>query len=78
MRLTPEQRRKLHIASETAALALALPLSVYAAASPRLPGLARVGFGLVSVGTAVVDSVLLRSYLRRRNERNNTDPPAGE
>ncbi len=60
----PLKRRQVHIASEAAALGLALPLSVYAASTPRLPVWARIGFGLVAVGTAVIDSALLASYLR--------------
>ena len=69
--LRGEQRRTVHMVSEAAALGLALPLSVYAAASPRLPAWARLGFGLVAVATAVIDSALLGSYLSQRKQGNN-------
>lgn len=58
------KRRQVHIVSEAAALGLALPLSIYAAASPRLPAWARVGFAALALGTAVIDTALLASYLR--------------
>ena len=58
-------RRDVHIASESAALALVLPLAIYAAATPRLPVWARVGFGVV----AVIDSALLASNLARNGKR---------
>lgn len=56
-------RRQVHIVSEAAALGLALPLSIYAAASSRLPVWARLGFAAVALGTAVIDTALLTSYL---------------
>ena len=64
-----EARRGVHVAAEGIALVAALPLSVYAAANPRLPIWARVGFGVLAAGTAVVDGGLLLSYLRDIRER---------
>ena len=58
--------------SEAAALGLALPLSVYAASTSRLPVWARVGFGLVALGTAVIDTALLASYLRNDRDKERS------
>ena len=73
--LTKKRRRKVHVASETVALAAGLPLAIYGAATPRLPVLARVGFGVLAAGTAIVDGVLLHSYLTER-KNGKTLPPA--
>jgi hypothetical protein len=59
-----DQQARLHVAAETLALLVAVPLSVYFAARRDLPMWARIAAGAVAAGTLAVDGYLLRRYLR--------------
>lgn len=72
--LDKDKRRKVHVASESVALVTALPLAIYGATTKRLPIWARVGFGALAAGTAVVDGVLLHSYVTEKRNGRKTLP----
>lgn len=59
MTLIPAGQRRLHVASEAAALLVAAPFLGYVATRKELPGWVRLGSGVLAVATLVIDGYLL-------------------
>lgn len=65
MTLVPAGQRNLHVASEAAALAVAVPFLGYVATRKELPGWVRAGSGALAVATLAIDGYLLVQWARK-------------
>jgi hypothetical protein len=68
---------RVHVISETLAVLIVVPFSVYVASRKQLPAWARVVAGGIGVATLLVDGYLLTRNLRRRRRRLHLDGPSG-